>query len=187
MKKIEEYERLLKSIEDYEKSLPGLEASFKEVRNGQAALNDAALKAEALKGPGWEEKVALAKRNAEKIRDLRETIEKTRASMDIIKPELIKLSPLACTEIRQSHWPRYEKILRTFISRLKEAEPLERELRQIQAEATDEMRKYGYNGFAAPFPVPFPILLETYGPRGDTLPGAFANLIAAAKEDGIEV
>jgi DNA repair exonuclease SbcCD ATPase subunit len=187
MKKIEEYERLLKSLEDCEKNLPELEASFKEVRDGQAALDDAALKAEALKGPGWEEKVALAKRNAEKIRDLKETIEKTRALMEIIKSELIKLSPLVCTEIRQSHWPRYEKILRTFISKLKEAEPLERELRTIQAEAAGEMRKYGYRGFAEPFPVLFPILLETYGPRGDMNPAILANLIAAAKENGIEV
>ena len=187
MKKVEEYERLSKSLEDYEKSLPGLKVSLREAQNRQAVLKDAAFKTEALKVPDWERTVAVAKDNARRIQELQDEIEKAEAAMRIIEPELAKVSREAALEIRQNHWPRYEKILRTFISKLKEAEPLERELRKIQAEATTEMRKYGYRGFADPFPMPFPVLGETYGPRGDLNPGALAHLIAAAKEDGIEV
>ena len=187
MKKVEEYERLSKSLEDYEKSLPGLKVSLREAQSRQVVLEDASFKAEALKVPDWERTVAVAKDNARRNQELQDEIGKVEAAMRTIEPELIKLSPLACTEIRQSHWPRYEKILRAFISKLKEAAPLERELRKIQAEATTEMRKYGYRGFADPFPVPFPVLTETCGPRGDLNPGALVQLIAAAKEDGIEV
>jgi len=164
--------------------IPELEAKISAAENAQAELDAEAIKAQALEAKDAKKKTADAEANRQTISRLRDEIAAAKKKIEIIEFEANKLEGLALEDVRTQYRPGFEKALREFVGKAKDAAKAEAELHAIKREAGDKMDEIS----RVPHIVLPPIarlLLAKEGDRPEY--GPLARLIADCKAQGIDL
>jgi hypothetical protein len=168
MKELEKFESLSASLKEHKNKIPQLEAALKAAEADQSMLDEVALRTEVLKEIGWKDKALTAQRNKENCVRIQEEIKKSQAAIPLLSNEIENIKREVIAEIKESYRDRYEKAVRAFAKKLKEAEALEREMIGIRDAANNEVDRVWLNHQAFPslhrVTVANPRDLREYGP-----------------------
>jgi hypothetical protein len=130
--------RVLKELEKKARAaIPALEAKFAELEAGQAGLDEATIRAEALEAKDAPKKGEIAAANKEAAARLRGELEQGKRRVAIIEAEAEKIKGQAITELRDDALPRYVEAIKIVAQKAKELLAVEQQAMKIRHDLRD--------------------------------------------------
>lgn len=131
MEKQKRYQELLTRLESYEKKNVELASEIAILGTNRDSLQEEVLRAEVLGDPGWKDKKAEAELNCERWQRLKEEEAKGIQAVAILRAELDRTVDEVAEEIRRQFRLPFEKSIKAFVSKLKDAAAAEAGVKDV--------------------------------------------------------
>lgn len=184
MKSIEKIEKVTAAISNLATKFAELEKGLAVKLQEQEKLDDEALRAEILEQENWEAKKEAARKNREKIKEIKEEIERKKRAKELYGEERKSNREEALKEIRAEYGPIFEQRIKEFLKKARQAEKAEQAVRAVREEANKLVYKIGCYGRGA-LPFVINVLIEKDGDRPEY--GPLNLFIKDCKQQGIDI
>jgi hypothetical protein len=134
MDKQERYQELRHRLSDFERKNVELAAEIAALGATRESVQDEALKAELLAEAGWKDRRAEAERNFERWQKLKAEEETGIRAVGILKAELGRLADDIAEDIRGQFRQPFEKAMKGFVVKLRDALSAETRVRDVLGE-----------------------------------------------------
>ncbi len=143
MEKLERYQELRTRLAHYERHNADLSAELQAVGATQETLRKEVLRAEVLGDSGWKDKKAEAERNYQRGQRLNDERTAGIRAVGILQEELDRIANEVAEDIRGRFRPLFEKAMRAFIGKLKDAAASEARVKDVLRECEETFAGLG--------------------------------------------